>query len=310
MPLTNYPQGVSSFGIPLIGSGPILTTGKVLFVNNSHGNASDGNMGEQPDRPLRSLSAALAKCSPNNGDHIVCGPGHVETITSANNVVIDVAGVSLIGLGRGSGRPTFKFTTSIDAEIKIAAANVLMHNFLFTGGIDSLQSPLDLTSAADDAALIDIEYRDVTGEAWNFLNLAPGADRVLVDGFVYRGSNAAGGGRAIQAMAVNHLVLRNFWIDGNFSVGGIVFHNSASANINIHDGYIRNRNTGDICIVDSVTGSTGRIGPNLYLSIADNAANITEAITGATWRLFGPIKVVNLDGEQAMDINTTTSTDA
>lgn len=308
MPLTNYPQGVSSFGIPLIGSGPILTTGKVLFVNNSHGNASDGNIGESPDRPLSTIATALAKCSANNFDHIICGPGHAETLTSADALILNVAGVTLLGLGRGSNRPTLNFTTAGAADMNIAANNVAISNFLFTGGVDALSSIIDVS--ADDIYLGDIEYRDVTGEAANFLNFGAGCDRCLIERFTYRGAAGAGGTAAIQVSAATQLTIRDFWIDGNFSTGAINFFSGASSNVDIHSGYIRNRNASDICIIDTVTGSTGKIGPNLCLSLADNAANITEAITGSTWRLFGPIKVVNLDGEQAMDINTTVSTDA
>lgn len=309
MPLTNFPQGVSSFGIPLIGAGPILTTGKVLFVNNSHGNASNGNTGEDPDRPLSSISAAMAKCRANSGDHIICGPGHVEQITAADQLVLDVAGVTLLGIGTGSNRPTINFAGATTADMNIAAANTVLSNFLFTGGIDALTSPLDI--AADDVALLNVEYRDVTGQCLNFIAISGGVDRLLISGFRHIGDSAAGTSASILVNgASTRLEISNFHIDGNFSVAAINFATSASANVDIHDGYIRTRNAADVCIADTITGSTGKIGPNLMLSLNDNAANITEAVTGATWRLFGPIKVVNLDGEQAMDINTTASTDA
>ncbi len=309
MGLTNFPQGVSSFGLPLIGSGPILTTGKVLFVNSSHGNASNGNKGEAPDRPLSTIAAALLKCTANNGDYIICGPGHTETIIAADALVLDVAGVSLLGIGYGSNRPTFNFTTATTADMNITGANVVMNNFLFTGNVDALSSPLDIS--ADDVCLQNIEYRDVTGQCLNFVAISGGVDRLLIDGFRHIGDSAAGTSASILANgATTRLEIRNFHIDGNFSVGAINFATTASANADIHDGYIRTRNAADVCIVDTITGSTGKIGPNLYLSLTDNAANITEAITGATWRLFGDILVVNLDGEQAMAINTTASTDA
>jgi len=310
MPLTNYPQGVSSFGIPLIGSGPILTTGKVLFVNSSHGNASNGNTGEDPDRPLSSISAAMAKCRANSGDHIICGPGHLETITAADQLNVDVAGVTLLGVGYGNARPTFNFTTTTAADINIAAPNTVMNNFLFTGGVDALLSPLDVTGAADESALLNLEYRDVTGEAVAFLNVTSGCSNLLVDGFIFRGAAAAGATNAIAVNQSTNFILRNFFIDGNFSAAGLNFITNLSVNCRVHDGYIRNRNAADVCIADTITGTTGVIGPNLFLSLADNAANVTEAVTGATFRLFGPIMVVNLDGEQAMAINTTATTDA
>jgi hypothetical protein len=64
-----------------------------------------------------------------------------------------------------------------------------------------------------------------------------------------------------------------------------------------------------LAIKDLITASTGTIGPDLNLILQDNAANITEAITGATFQLVGPIWVVNAVAEQSMQINWTASTD-
>jgi hypothetical protein len=63
-------------------------------------------------------------------------------------------------------------------------------------------------------------------------------------------------------------------------------------------------------LIDTITASTGMIGPNINLRLQDNAANITEAITGATFVYFQPINVVNLAGESSLVINITASTDA
>ena len=50
--MTNYPQGVTSFGVPIIGPGPILTSGKVFWVNYTTG--TDGNgRGDAPTNPFK-----------------------------------------------------------------------------------------------------------------------------------------------------------------------------------------------------------------------------------------------------------------
>ena len=79
----------------------------------------------------------------------------------------------------------------------------------------------------------------------------------------------------------------------------------------VHDvGRFYTRNAADIFLIDTITASTGQIGPNLNLRLTDNAANITEAITGATFVVMDPVYVCNLAGEKAMLINWTASTDA
>ena len=47
---------------------------------------------------------------------------------------------------------------------------------------------------------------------------------------------------------------------------------------------------------------------NLHLRLTDDANNITEAITGATFCLFDNIWVNNLAGEKAILINWTATT--
>ena len=56
MALTAYTYGVSSFGIPLIGSGPDITTGDVYFVSSTAANRSDsGSQGTSPTLPFATL---------------------------------------------------------------------------------------------------------------------------------------------------------------------------------------------------------------------------------------------------------------
>ena len=60
MPLTNFPGGISSFGIPILGGGGVpATVGDVYFVN--YGTGQDGNSGEDPTAALKTLSAAYSK---------------------------------------------------------------------------------------------------------------------------------------------------------------------------------------------------------------------------------------------------------
>jgi len=69
-------------------------------------------------------------------------------------------------------------------------------------------------------------------------------------------------------------------------------------------------NEADIAIVDTITTSTGWIGPNLYIMLQDNAANITTAVTGATFHMMDPVYICNLVNEKAMLSNWTASTHA
>ncbi len=56
--LTNFPFGVSSYGIPVLGSAVIPYTGNYWFVDPVNG--LDGNSGTSPSNAFATLTAALA----------------------------------------------------------------------------------------------------------------------------------------------------------------------------------------------------------------------------------------------------------
>jgi hypothetical protein len=305
MTISNYPngfaEGVSVRGMPLLSAYP----GNVFWVDSGAG--SDGNKGTF-ERPFSTIDYAVGRCTASNGDIIAVKPGHTETVTAAAGLDLDVAGIALLGMGSGSLRPTINFTTATSADMDVGAANITMVNFLFTGGIDALVAPIDVNAA--DFALINCEYRDVTGQATDVILADANADRLLIEGYFHNGAAAAGGASAIALIGMDNPVIRDFKIVGNFSVGAIDIRTTAAVDVDIHSGYIWEKNAADIGIVDTITASTGKIGPDLFIMLADNAANITTAVTGATFHTFDPVYVCNLAGEKAMLINTTASTDA
>lgn len=129
--MTNYTDGVSSYGIPLIGSGPILTTGDVYFVRSTVG--SDGYAGTN-ERPFATLDFALSKCTANNDDVIILKAGHSETITGAGGITVDKAGVRIVGLGRYDARPTFLMDGADTVTALFTAANASIENCIFKAG--------------------------------------------------------------------------------------------------------------------------------------------------------------------------------
>ena len=67
--LTNFPNGITSFGVPVLGTiGGLPFTGNYYFVDPVNG--ADGNEGT-PELPLKTLYGALAKCTSGNNDVVV-----------------------------------------------------------------------------------------------------------------------------------------------------------------------------------------------------------------------------------------------
>lgn len=306
--ITNFPNGVSSFGIPIIGAGPIMTTGRVLFADNAHPLASDSPNGGTKERPFRTIDYAIGQCAANAADHIIVGPAHVETLSGAGQLTLDVAGVSIIGVGNRGNRPTIALGTDTAANVLVSAANCRIENVLFTGNVDNVSAVL--TVNANNFTLRNCGYRDVVGQCSAFLVAGTNSDGMLVEFLDYVGDNAGGTVRAINLVGSDRSVIRNCYFDGNFSTGVITCTTTAVNDLIMHDIWARNRNSNDVFLVDTVTGSTGLIGPNINIRIADNAANITEALNGATFVYFDPIMVVNAAGERGLQWNGTASADA
>jgi hypothetical protein len=94
MALTNFPNGITSFGVPVLGTiGGLPFTGNYFFVDPVNG--ADGNEGSV-ELPLKTLYGALAKCTAGNNDVVV-----------------------LIGNGSASG--SARLSTALAQEINPAA---------------------------------------------------------------------------------------------------------------------------------------------------------------------------------------------
>jgi hypothetical protein len=235
-------------------------------------------------------------------------PSHAENLAADGAATINVAGVTVYGVRQGNYMPTLT-ATAIAGDCKLAAANVTVQNIRFSGGVDATTGIVEIGAFAN-CSLIDCEYVDTTDQCTDAVTIVNTASNVLIDGYVHRGAAGAGSNSAIAADGVTDLEIRNCKIYGNFAVGAIDFRGHASVTANVHDCKVWTENAADVAVVDTITGSTGWVGPNLQIMLQDNAANITGAVSGATFQYVDPIYVVNLAGEKAMLTNLTASTHA
>jgi len=200
-------SGVTVRDIPLQQAYP----GKVFWVNNStvipdKGVAgSDSNAGTYL-RPFSTVDYAVGKCTASRGDIIAVMPGYTQTLTGATGIVLDVAGIALVGLGAGSKRPTITYTsTGTDANIPITAANVSVINFLFVANKAALVAAFTATGTATptDFTFERCEFRD-TSSILNFAILLKGnATANSFDGLNLRNNVVQGLGTTAGTTFVN-----------------------------------------------------------------------------------------------------------
>lgn len=290
------------------------TTGATYYVDSGHAAASANNTGLSPDHPLTTIDAAVGKCTANNGDIIIVAPGHTETVSAAAGLDLDVAGITIVGLGSGSLRPTITFDTATTADMDVGAANITVKNLLFVAGIDALVAPIDINAA--DFTLIDCETRDVTGsyQTVDWIVTDANADRLKILGHVHRGATDAGAATWLSIIGGDDIYIQPRWVDGNFSVACIENVTTAAVNLTIcgsaaNPCFLRNRHSADV-LCTNVATTTGNVGPFIYGRLADDAANITESFVGADMQFFDPIYVCNADGERGLQLNITASADS
>ena len=125
-----FPQGLNVAGVNVLNT----YAGNVFWVDSNTG--SDGNSGTYR-QPLALIDTAIGKCTASNGDIIMVFPGHAETVTTS--IAADVAGISIIGLGNGSNRPTL-VGPSADATIDVTAANITIRNLVFSADAGTTQA--------------------------------------------------------------------------------------------------------------------------------------------------------------------------
>lgn len=150
MALTNFPNGVASFGVPTIGGGQLpVTSGQYIFVSSTTG--SNGNTGFSTSTPKATIAGAQLQANASKGDVIVLMPGHAETFTAAAALTLSKAGQYIVGLGTGALRPILTWSTSTAAQILVTGAQTTFDNIMFDfTGLDAIVNPI-LVSAVDVA---------------------------------------------------------------------------------------------------------------------------------------------------------------
>lgn len=243
-------------------------------------------------RVATSLAGALTGCVASRGDVILALPGYTETLTAAFS--LNKAGVSLIGIGQGSLRPTITVNGAVDG-ISLDAASVRVQGINFAAPeTDEATSMLNVTAAG-------CVIKDIRGigskTSKNFVDcitLASGADDCVIDGVeIYNSVVAVNSFLSIEA-AVARLRVFNFFAFGNVVAGGII---DAATATQIHFKNVSVATVGTTKPAATLDSNpTGLIEDSRFAgtstTLADNAA------LGTGVRLFNVLVLEETDGSK------------
>ena len=278
------------------------TTGRVFIVaksgvtNESEIKAMYGN--NYPDGAgaiYTSVKLALASCVASRGDLILVVPGHTESIADATTLALNVAGVTIQGIGSGNLRPTFTFTTAITANIPVSAANITVKNCIFIANFLAITACFT-TAAAPEFRVIGNEFRD-TSSVLNFLTIVTTSVTVNADGLTFSNNRLKIVGITASTTPISLVgTMDRITINDNFITKAVLNNTSCLlahaalvvTNLEMARNYIFSANTdsasGGFLITTSSTTNSGVVHDN-YVSGLDTAAAILVT-AGSVYGMF------------------------
>ncbi|MEW6126731.1 MAG: hypothetical protein AB1757_06810 [Acidobacteriota bacterium] len=217
------------------------------------------------------ISDAIANCVANAGDIILVAPDYTETRTAA--ITVNVAGVSIIGLGSGTKRPTITGNGTIDV-FNVTAAGVTIENIRFAAPETDDQTA-DINVAAAGCTIRNTYHigSQTSKNKTDIITVASGGDDLLVEDVVaYNTVVDCVSWLSLEA-AVARPVIRNCVIQGQFSTG--VLMDEATATLaTIRNNIFKNTKAATAVVTFTTGNSTGVMSQNFcsgrHTTIASN----------------------------------------
>jgi hypothetical protein len=263
-----FPNGVLIQGEPVQKPNP----GQVYWVNSTTvvppggKGSSNGNKGTYL-APFATIDYAIGQCTAGRGDTIYVMPGHVETIGAAAAVDLDVDGVSIIGLGRGTDQARFDFTATA-GTVEVNADNCAIVNMNFHANVSGVVIGLSVLTGATDLLVADCVFDVETTTTDEFVisaNLGVGCDRTVFDSCkMDMGLGGAAAGIKLVG-ASDHVQIKNSEFQGDYSLAIISGITTLSTNVLIENNLLLQGTTGGlnaVAVIVLLTGTTGIIRNN------------------------------------------------
>lgn len=253
----------------------LFPSGSIFWVNSGTGTNGAG-YGRNPDAPVATIDYAVGLCTASKGDVIMVMPGHAETVSAAGGLDLDVAGITIIGLGNGALQPTVTLDTVTTADVDIDAANITVENIHFRANFADIAAAIDVN--ADDFTLRNCRLTAVAtnmnAKIWVQDAAAGGSDRITIEGCYVRDVDAANTHFVnFAGTGDGHRIVNNvLFVDcGTAAIGGA----GVVTNCYIADNVINNAATDNDSCINLAATATGSVVRNLCAGGAAQGNGIT-----------------------------------
>lgn len=269
----------------ILGADSLFTTGTVFYVSSVTG--SNDNNGTDVSTPKATIAGAISACTANKGDVIICLPGHTEAVTSTS-LTLSKAGVSIVGIGTGSAKPTLTFGAT-SSTINVQAANCTLQNFRLTAGIGDVVTAFLHATAAQNTRYIDIEFTQ--SSTFNFINCYTLGAANISDGcrWVRNFLSTTDAGQlalCITAAAQDNLKFYNNHVRHAAAAAGLLTAGAAELlGLDVRGNFVQTGQTDGsvgVLVITTGTASSGCIVDN-DMKTADAAANVAIPIASKVY---------------------------
>lgn len=290
MNMSNFPNGfqggLSVRDLPLVHT----HTGKVFYVGDGD---TAGNTPTVPNRktpsnsnngsflaPFKTLDYAVGQCLADRGDIIVVLPGYVDTLVAADEIDVDVDGVTIMGFGSGDKQPKIQFDNAA-ATFAIDADNVTVMGLNFAASVTVVAKGIDVKDGADDFHIANCRFScdALTTDEFEDAIFITTSDRGIIENCYFDMDEGADADSAIHLVGVClGCTIRNNYITGDYAVACIESVTTAQEQIVIDGNTLINgvhSGLNTVACVSLLTGTTGIIQNNNCYT------NVTAAVTAA-----------------------------
>ncbi len=203
-----------------------MCCGTVYFVDSTATNAGDTiHHGQSREYPFATLAYAVTQLTANEGDYIVVGPQHAETVAAADDINFATGtadGVTVIGvIGHGGDRPVITFDGAVGADIEIDAHSVTIKNFHFLNTEDGALGPIDVNNAwfRMENCIFEDDGTDNTVD-WILADAA--ATHMVIKDCINLGTDTDGNDSFVSITgAADHVRILGCKSNGDFDAGNI-----------------------------------------------------------------------------------------
>jgi hypothetical protein len=263
-----------------------MAVGDIFFVDSNTGTDGASN-GKDPDTPVATIDYAIGLCTANKNDVILVFPQHAETVTTA--ITVDIAGVSIIGLGHGRNRPTITGNGTIDA-MTVTANDVTIKNLIFAvPGTDAQTADINI-AAARCTVENTVHHGSTTAKnKVDIITITAAGHDALLDGVRIHNDTVEVVGGIVFEGACKRAEVRNcFVFDSVGFTNGAISDEATALGLYIHHNVFSNAKAGTV-VAEFGNNSTGVMSFN---HINGRHTTLASNVTAGTGMAFFENRVV------------------